>query len=77
MDIEQANEITEALINRFIQKIESEILHVNDFNLDLSNGCDILNMVLTLSNDEYDFTRILDRVNQEALNDLFVSKFSN
>ena len=50
---------------------------MNDFNLDLSNGCDILNMVLTLSNDEYDFTRILDRVNQEALNDLFVSKFSN
>jgi hypothetical protein len=40
---------------------------MNDWNLDISNGCDITHMILNLSNDEYDFSTLLDRVNTEAI----------
>jgi hypothetical protein len=63
----QSKLLTENIISHFIQKTESEILQVNDWNLDLSNGSDILNMILKLSNDEYNFDKILDKVNRAAV----------
>ena len=45
----------EDVVSHFIQTTESEILTMNDWNLDLANGSDILDIVLKLSNDDYDF----------------------
>ena len=45
----------EDVVSHFIQTTESEILTMNDWNMDLANGSDILDIVLKLSNDDYDF----------------------
>lgn len=45
----------EEIVHRVIQKAESDILQMNDWNMDLATGSDILSMILKLSNDEYDF----------------------
>jgi hypothetical protein len=69
MPLEQANFVTENMISRFIQKTEAEILQYNDWNLEtFGNGSDILNMILKLSNDEYDFGKIIEKVDRESIN---------
>jgi hypothetical protein len=36
---------------------------MNDWSLDLSNGSDVMNMILKLSNEDYDFSKIMAKVN--------------
>ena len=55
MSKEKANKTMEEIVHLCIQKTESDILRMNDWNLDLATGSDILSMLLKLSNDEYDF----------------------
>ena len=62
MEKSVANKMIEIVVSQFIQNTESEILIMNDWNLELSNGSDILDMVLKLSNEEYDFSRISKKV---------------
>ena len=62
MEKSVANKMIENVVSQFIQNTESEILIMNDWNLELSNGSDILDMVLKLSNEEYDFSRISKKV---------------
>ena len=50
-----ANKAIEDIISQFIQNTEVEILTMNDWNLDLGTGSDILDMTLKLSNEDYDF----------------------
>ena len=51
----------------YIQKTEADVMIMNDWSLDLSNGSDIINMILKLSNEDYDFSRLMAKVNQEAI----------
>lgn len=50
-----ANKAIEDIISQFIQNTEVEILTMNDWNLDLGTGSDILDITLKLSNEDYDF----------------------
>ena len=61
----------EEIVHRVIHKTESDILQMNDWNLDLATGSDILAMILKLSNDEYDFNWLLVRANSKAREKIF------
>jgi|TARA_B110000285_G_C15109895_1_gene610396 hypothetical protein len=50
MEKNAANKVVEEVVSQFIQSTESEILIMNDWNFELGNGSDILDMVLKLSN---------------------------
>jgi hypothetical protein len=54
--------------------LERDILIANEWNLNLSNGFDILNLLLTFSNDSYNFKPILMTVGQLAQEDLLLKK---
>lgn len=55
MNKEEGNKLLEGIISLYVQNTEADILYMNDWSLDLSNGSDVINMILKLSNDEYDF----------------------
>ena len=55
MTKDEGNKVLEGIISLYVQNTESDILIMNDWSLDLSNGSDIIEMILKLSNDEYDF----------------------
>lgn len=57
----------EDLINEHIQKQEYEVLAINDWNLHLGSGSEILNSILKFSNKDYNFEQILEPVNASAL----------
>ena len=68
MPQQQSNFVTESIISRFIQKTEAEILQCADWNLEnFSNGSDILSMILKLSNNDYDFGKIIEKINKESV----------
>ena len=50
MEKNAANKVVEEVVSQFIQSTESEILIMNEWNFELGNGSDILDMVLKLSN---------------------------
>lgn len=60
----------DAQLNKFIQLRECDIIKCNNFNLHSFNGFDVLMMVLSLSNDHYNFEPII----QATLHVLFESK---
>ena len=53
-------------MNTYVQKEETLIFTTNEFNLDLPTGANILNMILKLCNDTYDFSKITKVVNTLA-----------
>jgi hypothetical protein len=73
MEKNVANKVVEDVVSQFIQGTESEILTMNDWNLELGNGSDILDMILKLSNADYDFSRISKKVHKESITEIFSS----
>jgi hypothetical protein len=67
MEKGEGNQLLESIISLCIQKTEADVMIMNDWSLDLSNGSDIINMILKLSNEDYDFSRLMAKVNQEAI----------
>jgi len=54
--------------------LERDILIANEWNLNLSNGCDILTLLLTYSNDSYNFKPIIQSVGRLAQGDILLKK---
>ena len=67
MEKSEGHQLLESIIILYIQKTEADVMIMNDWSLDLSNGSDIINMILKLSNEDYDFSRLMAKVNQEAI----------
>jgi hypothetical protein len=59
------------IINSFIQNLEADIMQANDWNMNTGSGADILLLILKMSNHSYDFTKIFERVKDEALRAIF------
>ena len=57
--------------NCYVQTQEYFICMSNDWNLNLGAGCETLGYILKMSNNEYDFRPIADKVNSYALNWIF------
>jgi len=73
MSIDDQNIHLDKVVIYYVQKEEMEILSSSDFSLDLPTGINLLNMILKLSNDSYDFGRIRKSVSGLALEHIFSS----
>ena len=61
----------EQTVNRIIQKKEYEIFYICGFNLNQHCGYNIVDLILTLTNDTHDFQDMLGIISKLALRYMF------
>ena len=59
------------LTNSFVQTQEYDICIANDWNLNLGSGSETLSFILKMSNNDYDFRPIVEKVNASSLKWIF------
>jgi hypothetical protein len=67
LDSSQKQEMILELTNSFVQTCEYDISIASDWNLNLGSGSEILSFILKMSNNNYDFRAITEKVNSSAL----------
>jgi len=55
------------LTNSFVQTAEYDICIASNWNLNLGSGSETLSYILKMSNNNYDFRAMLDKVNSSTL----------
>ncbi len=74
LDISQKKIYFERKLKKLIQSKEIEILQANDWNLRLSNGFDILSMLLKYCNESYNFENIMMAISKLSTAHMFKGK---
>ena len=71
LDASQRNELILELTNCFVQNQEYEICIANKWNLNQGTGSETLGYVLKMSNNFFDFSAIIEKVNLQSLQQIF------
>mmetsp|Transcript_42105 Transcript_42105/g.64576 ORF Transcript_42105/g.64576 Transcript_42105/m.64576 type:complete len:209 (-) Transcript_42105:1238-1864(-) len=74
LDLEQRKTYIERKLRQRIQLKEIDILNVNEWNLRLSNGYDIMSLLLKYCNESYNFKNIVLAVSELSTDHIFKRK---
>lgn len=67
IDTEENQQIIEVVINKIIQEKEGILLIISNFQMNQPCGLEIVDLILTLSNDQHDFKDLLNLISKLSL----------